>query len=206
MKKLLVLIILCSGCLSFSLSAQDMRSIFLNAPDEIFPLLTKSYRADLVDYIDAGMTAKVTNRLDGTSVLEELECDYLRLATTASSVMQLKLLPLKNDTIICVVKSVKAEALDSRIYFYDKAWNMLAGEGMFRFPSVSDFFVSQSAADAHIDICDIYLVSLSLSAADKTLVVEYTMPAYMGIDDAKKVKPLLRKLIYVWDGARFVID
>ena len=70
MKKLLVLIILCSGCLSFSLSAQDMRSIFLNAPDEIFPLLTKSYRADLVDYIDAGMTAKVTNRLDGTSVLE----------------------------------------------------------------------------------------------------------------------------------------
>jgi hypothetical protein len=32
------------------------------------------------------------------------------------------------------------------------------------------------------------------------------MPAYMNVDDAAKVKPLLRKLVYRWNGERFVID
>lgn len=205
MRKLLFIIMLLCGA-SSQMRAQEMRTIFLVAPDSIFPLLSKSYRADLVDYIDAGMTAKVTNSLDGTSILEELAPDYMRLAVTASSTMQLKQLPFEGDTIICVVKTVKAEAADSRICFYDKAWNRLDGQLMFSQPSVGDFFVSVADADAWSDVCDIYLVSLTLSAGDNTLVAEYTMPAYMNVDDAKKVKPLLRKLTYRWDGECFVID
>ena len=78
MRKLLFIIMLLCGA-SSQMRAQEMRAIFLEAPDSIFPLLSKSYRADLVDYIDAGMTAKVTNSLDGTSILEELAPDYMRL-------------------------------------------------------------------------------------------------------------------------------
>ncbi len=199
-KSLLIILLLCAAVLQ--MRAQEMRTIFLEAPDSIFPLISKSYRADMVDYIDAGMTAKVNNSLDGTSVLEGLAPDFMRLAVTASSTMQLKLLPLENDTVICVVKSVVAEAVDSRIYFYDKEWNALDGAGLFCFPSIGDFFVS--SADEYVDMCDIYLVSLTLSAADNTLVVEYTMPAYMSVDDAQRVKPLLRKLVYCWNGERFV--
>ena len=197
------LIVLFLGCVALQLSAQDMRGVFLNAPDEIFPLLEKGYRADLVDYIDAGMKAKVTNRLDGTTELEELGDDYMRLATTASSAMQLKLLPLAGDTVICVVKSVKAEAVDSRIYFYDKGWNMLDDGKFFDYPQIGDFFAADG--DGALDMCDIYLVSLTLSAVDDTLVAEYTMPVYMSADDAAKITPLLRKLVYRWDGRRFVI-
>jgi hypothetical protein len=151
------------------------------------------------------MAAKVTNRLDGSCVLEELSADYLSLATTASSSMQAKLLPVNGDTVICVVRSVKAEAVDSRIYFYDKEWDVLDGSGMFTSPSIRDFFVSDSAADEWADACDIYLVSLTLSATDNTLVAEYTMPAYMSVDDAEKIRPLLRKLVYRWNGECFVI-
>ena len=204
MRKLLFLIMLVFGGASTVASAQDMRDVFLNAPDKIFPLLTGNDRADLVDFIEAGMTAKVSNRLDGTSELHELGHDYLMLATTASSTMQMKLLPVKGDTIICVVKTLKAEAADSRICFYDKEWNMLNAGEMFSFPSISDFFTSD--ADEYLDVCDIYLVSLTLSATDNSLVAEYTMPAYMNVDDAKRVKPLLRKLAYRWDGERFVIE
>ena len=185
-------------------SAQNMRSIFLNVPDEIFPLLSNNDRADLVDYIEAGMTAKVTNRLDGTTVLHELESDYLRLATTASSEVQLKLLPFQNDTVICMIKTIKAEAADSGIRFYDKEWNILDGDRMFRFPSIPEFFTS--AVNEYVDKCDIYLVSLTLSATDNTLVAEYTMPTYMSVDDAKKVKPLLRKMVYKWNGSCYVIE
>ncbi len=205
MRKLLFIIILLCGAVS-QMRSQEMRTIFLEAPDSVLPLLSKSYRADMVDYVDAGMTARVTNSLDGSSTLEELAADYMRLAVTASSTMQLKLLPLQGDTVICMVKSVKAEAADSRIYFYDKEWNMLDGRALFVYPSINDFFASAADAVAWSDACDIYLVSLTLSAGDNTLVAEYTMPEYMNVDDAAKVKPLLRKLVYRWNGARFVID
>lgn len=204
MRKLLISIMFLFGGALTMVSAQDMRAIFLNAPDDIFPLLSGNDRADLVDYIEAGMTAKVTNRFDGTSVLQELEADYLKLATTASSDVQLKLLPFQGDTVICMVKTVRAEAADSRIRFYDKEWNLLDGELMFRFPSISEFFTS--AANEYVDKCDIYLVSLTLSAVDNTLVAEYTMPDYMSVEDSKKVKPLLRKLVYRWNGSCYVIE
>ena len=205
MRKLLFIIILLCGAVSH-IRGQEMRTIFLEAPDSVLPLLSKSYRADMVDYVDAGMTARVTNSLDGSSTLEELAADYMRLAVTASSTMQLKLLPLQGDTVICMVKSVNAEAADSRIYFYDKEWNMLDGRALFVYPSINDFFASAADAAIWSDACDIYLVSLTLSAGDNTLVAEYTMPEYMNVDDAAKVKPLLRKLVYRWSGERFVID
>ncbi|MBQ5626545.1 MAG: DUF3256 family protein [Bacteroidaceae bacterium] len=205
MRKLLFIIILLCGAVS-QMRSQEMSTIFLEAPDSVLPLLSKSYRADMVDYVDAGMTARVTNSLDGSSTLEELAADYMRLAVTASSTMQLKLLPLQGDTVICMVKSVNAEAADSRIYFYDKEWNLLDGRALFVYPSINDFFASATDAAIWSDACDIYLVSLTLSAGDNTLVAEYTMPEYMNVDDAAKVKPLLRKLVYRWSGARFVID
>lgn len=203
MRKLLLIIMLLCGAV-LQMSGQEMRTIFMEAPDSIFPLVSKSYRADLVDYVDAGMKAKVTNNLDGVSTLEELAPDFMKFAVTASSTMQLKILPLENDSVICVVKSVMAEAVDSRIYFYDMEWNLLEGAEMFHLPSIGDFFAS--AANEYVEMCDIYLVSLTLSAADNTLVAEYTMPAYMNVDDAEKVKPMLRKIIYRWNGERFVID
>ena len=204
MKKLLL--ILSFVCAALCVSAQNMRTVFLDAPEWVFPLLTKNCRADLVDFVEAGMKAEVRNRLDGVSVLSELDDDFLKLATTASSTMQLKLLPAQDDTVMCVVKTVKAEAADSRIYFYDRSWNLLNAGDRFQFPSIKDFFTLPSAADEYIDVCDIYLVALTLSADENTLVAEYTMPSYMNTDDAKTVAPLLRKLEYRWDGERFVIE
>ena len=202
MKKLFL--ILSFVCAALCVSAQNMRAVFLDAPEWVFPLLTKNCRADLIDFVEAGMKAEVRNRLDGVSVLNEFDDDYLKLATTASSTMQIKLLPAQGDTVMCVVKTVKAEAADSRIYFYDRSWNLLNAGDRFQFPSIREFFASPSAADEHIDVCDIYLVALTLSADENTLVAEYTMPSYMSKDDADKVNPLLKKITYRWNGAEFV--
>lgn len=206
MKKLLLLIMFLSTGMVSAVLAQNMRTLFLEAPDAVFPLLSKNCRADLVDFIEAGMKARVTNRLDGVSVLEELDDDYLRLAMTGSSSMQLKLLPFDGDTVICMVRSVKAEAVGSRVCFYDKEWSLLDGNGWFVLPLLKDFFVSAAAADEYGDMCDIYLVALTLSPVDNTLVAEYTMPSYMSVEDAEKVKPLLRSIVYRWDGGCFVTE
>jgi hypothetical protein len=98
---------------------------------------------------------------------------------------------------------VKAEVADSRIDFYDSNWNKLQVDGRFAYPAISDFFISD--AEKYIGLCDMYLVSLTLNADDCTMVAEYTMPAYMNDGDAEKVLPLLRRIVYRWNGKRFVI-
>ena len=203
MKKLLFILI-AVVCCALQGAAQDMRSLFLNAPDEIFPLLTRSNRADCIDYIDAGMEARVTNRLDGTSSLKKLTDDYFYMQVSSSSWCEAKLFPLAGDTLICMIKGVEAEAADSRLLFYDSKWNRLDADTVFREPAITEFFLSADSAARHAGLCDIYLVKYSFSQDDKALKAEYTMPAYMNVDDAAVVAPLLRVLTYRWDGKRFI--
>ena len=107
MRKLLfILTIVVCGLLQEA-AAQEMRSLFLNAPDEVFPLLTRNNRADCIDYIDAGMEAHVTNRLGGTTSLTRLAGDYLYMQTSSSSWIEARLLPFEGDMLICLVKGIE---------------------------------------------------------------------------------------------------
>lgn len=185
-------------------AAQNMRSLFLNAPEEVFPLLTGNNRADCVDYIEAGMKAFAVNRLGGTSYLRELAADYFYLDTSGSSWVEAMLLPFGSDSIICMVKGVKAEAADSRLLFYDREWNPLSVAQYLQEPEVTEFFISPDSAGLYAEKCDIYLVKYSLSPKDASLKAEYTMPSYMNVDEAAALQPLLRPVSYKWNGRRFV--
>lgn len=203
MKKILIIPLLLLSC-AF-VRAQDMRSLFMSAPESVLPLLTENSRADCIDYIDAGMEAVVTNCLDGKTVVKALTDDYADIGMTGSSSLQMKLLPLQDGgRIICVVKSVKAEAENSHVAFYDLDWKPVVGKKLLEMPAIADFFVSTDSAAKYIDKCDMYLVKCSLSDGDLTLTAEYTMPSYMNIEDAMLVTPQLRKVIFLWDGRRFV--
>ena len=199
-----ILILLLSFCAS--VQAQNLRTLFMSAPDEVLPLLPANARADCLDYFDAGMEARVMNSLDGTSVMTVLTDDYLFLQTTSSSSVQMKLLPCADGgSLVCVIKSVKAEAENSHVAFYDLEWNRVPGEQLYVAPAIADFFISVDSAARYIDKCDMYLVRCILADNDATLTAEYTMPAYMDINDSELIAPLLRKIVYLWDGTRFVV-
>ena len=183
-------------------AAQDMRSLFVNAPDTIFPLLTRTNREDCVDFLDAKMRARVSNRLDGKSELVVLTRSFLELQSSGSSTVQMKLLPFGGDSIISVVRTVCAEACSSRINFYKRDWSSV--DISFVRPAVEDFFVSADSIDEALSFCDIYLVKLSLSSTDNTLVAEYTMPLYMNEEDAAFVSRRLSPILYRWNGSAFV--
>lgn len=202
MRKMLFLILL--PFLSTALQAQQMERLFMLAPDTVLPLLTENDRFELVEYAKARMKSRVSNQLDGESVLKEITPDYLLLCPTKLSTMQMKLLPTSNDTIICVVNSVKIEAEDSRVAFFDSRWNRLHDDSCFTFPPIKEFFSPSDTIDKYVNMCDIYLVSLRLSPDENHIVAEYTMPSYMNKRDAAVVAPLLRKLVYRWNGKSFV--
>ncbi len=203
MKKSLF-ILLFSLCAWHAAVAQDMRLLFLNAPESVFPLLTPNNRADCVDYLEAGMRAYAVNRLGGTSVLKELGPGYLYIDTSGSSWTEARLLPCGNDTVICVVKGVRAEAEDSRLLFYDKEWNALPQEMFFAEPDIASFFISPDSARLYAEKCDIYLVRYSLSKERDMVTAEYAMPSYMSETDAAALRPLLHAVSYRWNGKTFV--
>ena len=203
MKQILTILIL--WICTMSVSAQEMKTIFVNLPDSIEPLLTKVNKEDCVDFLDSGMKAVVKNRFDRSAELKVLTSDYLQMQLSDVSTLELKLLPLKDSVcVICMVKTVCASACDSDIRFFDTKWNELDASDFLKYPVEDAFYLpSDSLTDdvqelrAKADIC---LMKASLSADDSSLTWEYTTPLTLHKDDREKLIALLRKepLIMQW--------
>ena len=208
MKQILTILIL--WICTMSVSAQEMKTIFVNLPDSIEPLLTKVNKEDCVDFLDSGMKAVVKNRFDRSAELKVLTSDYLQMQLSEVSALELKLLPLKDSVcVICMVKTVCASACDSDIRFFDTKWNELDASDFFKYPVEDVFYLPlDSLTDdvqelrAKADIC---LMKASLSADDTSLTWEYTTPLTLHKDDREKLIPLLCKepLIMQWVEGRF---
>lgn len=204
MKRIIYIIV---ALLAFHcVEAQNMRHLFLEMPDSIVPLLTRNNRADCIDFLEAGMKAEVSNLLDGRSSLLKLTPGYLKMKTTSHSEVQMKLLPVAGgDTIICMINTVRAEAADSRIRFYDKEWKELKpATRFFTAPAIKEFFTIDSTSEKKQQMSDIYLVELILAPDAATLQAIYTMPAYMSAADSTYVAGSLHDIKYQWNGKKFV--
>lgn len=183
--------------------AQTMRSLFVEMTDSLLPLMTANNRKDCIDFLDAGMRAVVTNRLDGKSELVAMDDSFIYLKTTASSYMQMRMLPLADGgCVLCVVNGVSAEACNSGVRFYTTDW--LPVEVSFDAPSIEDFFIPSDSVAEAVELSDIYLVRYTLSGASDSLRAEYTMPAYMMREDSVIVASQLRPLFYRWNGRGFI--
>ncbi|MBQ2786987.1 MAG: DUF3256 family protein [Bacteroidaceae bacterium] len=204
MKKFIITLTMLAAIIGKA-TAQDMRKLFIEMPAQMTPLMTENDRRDCIDFVDAGMRASITNRLDGKSELKVITKDYLHLQTSQSSSMQIKLLPHtpSGNSIICIINTVCAEACDSRISFYNKQWEKLPCEEIYTKPTIKDFFINTDSVCKYIKIADIHLVKLTLSATSDSLSAEYTMPSYMNKEDSVAIAPTLRTLHYKWDGNKF---
>ena len=205
MRKIVYILMFLAFAASAQTNAQQMRTIFTEMPDSIIPLLTHSNRADCVDFLDAKMRARVTNRLDGHSELLQLTPDYLKMKLTAHTFLQMKLLPRSSgDTIICMINTVCAEANDSRIRFYTKKWQeIIPTATLFKKPQIKDFFAAGDSLEKILRIADIYLMELTLSPSATTMQANYTMPAYMSRTDSIFVTKSIHPIEYRWTGKTF---
>ncbi len=129
-----------------SLFGSNIRDYFSNMPDSIMPLLTKTDRLDMIDFLDNDMKAVVINRFKGSSELLELSDYYLNLNYTEKSNYQIRLF-FKADSvpIISVVHTVKSgDYQDSKLKFYDDNWNVLDNGRLIKEPLFDDYFVKST--------------------------------------------------------------
>ena len=87
-----------------SLQAQEAKTLFVNIPDSLTPLLTKVNREDCIDFLESKMKAQVENRFGKKSEMTELGTDYVRMQMSPQTSWQMKVLALSDTTkVVCLV-------------------------------------------------------------------------------------------------------
>lgn len=144
-----------------------IRDVYAEAPDSIFPLLTKNNRLDQIDFRENNMKAEVKNKFDGHSELLVLNEQYLKLQLSEHCLVEMKLL---NDSTFCLVQTYNAPAPDSRIRLFDTRWNELPRT--IERPSVDEFLSDDIDTDTRLALEALPLIKASLSENDDTITFE----------------------------------
>ena len=196
------------ACFLLAAEAQKIEECFVKMPNELIVHLEEAWRKDLVDLYKAGKPAVLENILFGKSTLQQLTDDYLLLQSTEKSTLELKLLPLVNNTfIICMIETVYAPVADSRVSFYSTEWKPLPADELFTPPTAAWFWLE--GADRfvleYLSQSELFLVKYSLSADDQRLTATYTTPQFLDEESRQSVSPLLKSVpkIYEWKFGRF---
>lgn len=209
--KRLILAILIGMAIASGAKGQEMDAVFVAMPDQNIPQLENAWRKDLIDLFNTGKEARLKNTMNGFSTLEKLTSDYLLLQVTDRSTIEMKLLPLVNNTkIVCMVKTVDGPVPDSRIEFYSTEWEPLDASDLFT-PVSPDWFIKEDTdrnSNAFMDAdsrLDMDLIQYKLSPDNLTLSVTYTTPLYLSREDRKNVTPFIKESpkVYTWEKSHF---
>lgn len=209
MKRLIFSILICVFALGAK--AQDMAAVFISMPDQNIPQLENAWRKDLVDLYKSGKEARLKNTMNGFSSLDSLTSDYLSLKATERSTIEMKLLPLVNNTnVICMVRTVNGPVADSQVEFFTTDWEPLAVSDLFT-PVDADWFIKEDTdknSNAFQDAAsrlDMNLIQYNLSPDNLTLTAIYTTPLYLSKEDRKKVTPFIKDSpkVYTWEKFHF---
>ncbi len=144
-----------------------IRDIYAEAPDSIFPLLTKNNRLDQIDFRENNMKADVKNKFEDHSELLVLNDKYLKLQLSKHCLVEMRLL---NDSTFCMVQTYNAPASDSQIRFFDTSWNELP-QTVER-PSVDEFLSEDVDIDVRLALQALPLIKASLSENSETVTFE----------------------------------
>ncbi|MBS7376183.1 MAG: DUF3256 family protein, partial [Muribaculaceae bacterium] len=206
MNRLFYYIMLCMMvCFSSVAEAKTIRELFADEPDDIFILLPKSTRLDMLDYFDVGKMVKVENSLSSgkkVSRLLKVTDSSIDVAVTQSSQVSMTLLTsAKADSVIAVVQTYQVPYFDSQISFYDVDWNKLNTSKYFDAPTVKSFILPGTDKKIVNDILQsvkFSLISYSIEQADNgdvTLTASLNLEGVMVKEDYDRIKDYLSKTI-----------
>ena len=209
MRRLLFVLVF-TGWVMAGLS-QKIEEAFINMPDEMIIQLEEAWRKGLVDLYKSGKSATLDNMMLGKSTMKHLTDDYLLLQLTKYSTVEMKLLPLVNNTfIICMITTVSAPVADSHVSFYTTEWQPLPAAQLYD-PVTEEWFWKEDVDRSSHQFMDarallnIFLFKYSLSPDAPTLTCEYMTPAWLDEESRAKVMPLLKESPkkYEWKLNRF---
>lgn len=208
MKRILLIIGLIST--SLLLSAQELQSIFLSMPENLILGLEATER-DKLTANTSDTTQISVIRSKGSNIKRlAISPDYISLQTSEAGTIQIKLLPLINESkIICVVRTVCGKICDSQLQFYTTKWIPIEQN---LFPRINkDWFIKTDADRDGQDFKNAYAAldmtptKIELSPSSTEAKVFYDIKSYLSEDDYKKIQPFLTEepKILEWNKVSF---
>lgn len=200
------LILLFFLSLSTIVEAQQVGDLFKAMPPELLPGVSEGNKTMLL--VDSGKTT-VPYPL-GEIVKEAYGNDYLRLQTSKIGTLQLKLLPVSEDSVVvCLIKTVCGNVCDSHISFYTSEWKKLDKEAFL--PTISaEIFLNSSQKKSENDkyavsLPDIYPISATFNETGTDLTLTFHYKERLSEEQIQQLEPLLKgdSLVLTWKNGSF---
>lgn len=203
--------IICTfGFLAFYVAtyAQDIASAIVMMPDEMLLGVTVDQKKQLAVNKPDSIEEKVfVMNVFGDSIIREAYTDdYVSLKTSEAGKVEIKFLPLVNNSnIIAVITTVCGQICDSRIDFYTTSWQPLDKTVLFSAIDLDSFIKNDSDKNSlafknALAGVDMLPVKYAFSDGGE-IVVEAELDKYLSLDDYKAIQPYLNPnpLIFEWD-------
>ena len=160
MKHLFTILVVLTALAPAAGSARTLADLFASEPGNIFPLLTSVNRLDMVDYYNSGQVVDIGNNLLGTSRLLEMDSTYLKVQTSASRVVEMRMRQVGKDTVLTVIETVMTPVPDSRLTQWNSHWQRYISDRLFSMPSIDDFIVGKMPRELRADLQDAMIFPL----------------------------------------------
>lgn len=202
MKKLFLLLIAALAAAGIHAESLTAAKAFTEAPASVFPLLDAPTRLDMVDYSAAGMTTASKNNLGGNSVITEMTPDKLTIKMSDASTHTLFILPASPEPMIGLIRTVATPGNDSSLSLYTAQWQP---SKTFAAPGLKDW-VTDKAHMADVELMvPFMLVGYDYDPQTQQLTLTNNLQSFLSEDVYAMVAPYMAsKLVYSWDGRRFV--
>lgn len=207
MKRIIFVLIMSMALVSAK--SADIRTLFVEMPDSIMPLLVKNNRLDMLDYMDIGMSAKVKNKLGGESEMTLLKDDMISISMTDVTEYDIKLFYGKDSLVtIAVIETVCGGYCDSDVTFYNDKWQPLDKQKLISMPLLDDFLdkklMKQSENKTAID--EMYYRMMMIDSAPESDVITFTLTTTDAILDEEIRDSIFKttSINYRWNGKKFI--
>lgn len=160
MKHFLSILFLSLALLPLTGTARTIADFFASEPGNIFSLLTRTNRLDMVDYHKSGQTVAIANNLTGESRLLELDSTYIKVQTSGSKMVEMLMRTAGKDTVITVIETVMTPVPDSRLTQWNVHWQRYVSDRLFAMPAIDDFIVKKMPQELRADLQDAMIFPL----------------------------------------------
>ena len=186
---------------------RTVADLFATEPGNLFPLLTRTNRLDMVDYYVNGQMVAVTNNLAGESRLLELDSAYLKVQTSGSRVVEMLMRTVGKDTVVTVIETVTTPVPDSRLTQWNSHWQRYTSDKLFKVPTIDDFMVKKMPGELRIDLQNAMIFPLIQLAfkGDNHDIIEAThgLDRFLVSSEYKRFEPDFKPTIsYQFNGLK----
>ncbi|MDD6498680.1 MAG: DUF3256 family protein [Bacteroidales bacterium] len=202
----LYILILCSA---LPLRAGLIDSLFINALQDVLPLLGQTERLDLLDLYDYRLKAEVENRLGGRSLLEYKDSCMLRLRVSDAESWEMHCVQGEGGALLICLNSVRAGGEMTRLSAYNLSWQPI--KLAFPKPDCKHFLTAapaDSLTDADLSTLHALLPALPVAASwqeGNRLQLRIDASA-LATDLRRAARLCLRPLTYEYRKGAFVLQ